>query len=237
MISKKIKVFAVALVATLALPFAVSAQEGAVEVITEKQYQELVKKQKEQGGALTLDELAQKEAFEAAQLEKDQTFQARKALAEKVSESELISKEDKASLLAEIEKATLYDLLEVLPAKVDKIEKATEKANMAALEASKEPVRKAIYESKLDEATKESLFSELAKAKDQKAVKAVVEKLAKLGVKANVTEETKATEKAKETKATEKAKKVAATGVASTALVGVATLVSALGAAYIKNRK
>ena len=38
-------------------------------------------------------------------------------------------------------------------------------------------------------------------------------------------------------KATKPADKVASTGVASTALVGVATLVSALGAAYVKRRK
>ena len=48
----------------------------------------------------------------------------------------------------------------------------------------------------------------------------------------------KASEKASEkAQAKSNAKTVATTGVASTALVGVASLVSALGAAYIKNRK
>ena len=175
-----------ALALALAAAFVVGPVAHAQELLTEKQYKELKEKVKKAGGAGTIDEIAAIEAYEKAQLEKDEAHQAKKALIAKVNDSKYLLDAEKANIVARIEAGTLYDVLEVEPAKVEK-ELANAKARfMAELDKSKEPVRKEIYESKLSEEVKNTLFSKLAKAETLKAVEAV-EKEFKALVKGEIT--------------------------------------------------
>ncbi|WP_297376349.1 hypothetical protein [uncultured Helcococcus sp.] len=162
-----------ALALALAAAFVAGPVAHAQELLTEKQYTELKEKVDKAGGRGTIDELAALEAYEKAQLEKDEAYQAKKALIAKVNDSKYLLDAEKANIVARINAGTLYDVLEVEPAKVEK-ELANAKARfMAELDKTKEPVRKEIYESKLSEEVKNTLFSKLAKAETLKAVEAV----------------------------------------------------------------
>ena len=133
-----------------------------------KKYEELKAKQ-----SLTIDESNQVEAYEKAQLEKDEAYQEKQKLKKVISDSKYLTEEHKTALTNEVEGATLYDLIEVLPNKISTAEANDKKAFMKQLDTLKEPIRKTIYESKLDETVKNNLFSRLAAADSKDKIDAL----------------------------------------------------------------
>ena len=119
----------------------------------------------------------QKEAEENTPLAK-----AKADLTNKINTSGL-PEDQKAALVAKVDAAeTLYDVLETLGAEVDAAIAANSEKKDTALEAKKEKVQKGIYESKISEEDKNSLYSRAVNAKTEENLQAVIDDAVKLGI-------------------------------------------------------
>lgn len=118
---KKRSILASALsLALVASPVVLHANNS---LITKEKYEELKAKQ-----SLTIDESNQVEAYEKAQLEKNEAYQEKQKLKKIISESKYLTEDNKTALTNEVEGATLYDLTEVLPNKISTTEANDKKA-------------------------------------------------------------------------------------------------------------
>ena len=135
-------------------------------------------KKEEKNPGVTIDDYNnQKEAEANTPLAK-----AKADLTNKINTSGL-PEDQKVALVAKVDAAeTLYDVLEILDAEVDAAIAANSEKKDTALEAKKEKVQKGIYESKISEEDKNSLYSRAVNAKTEEDLQAVIDDAVKLGI-------------------------------------------------------